>query len=204
MNNTIGQVGHTECTGCGACYNKCPKDAIRMEYDTEGFLFPIIDENKCVNCGLCLQSCAVRNSQYKNEKEPECYAMWASDEIRAVSSSGGMFTILANYILEQDGYVCGAAYTEGYTAVEHIIIHEKDDLTKLRGSKYVQSNTKRVYREIQQLLDENNLVLFTGCPCQVAGLYAYLGKYYDKLYTADLVCHGVPSPKFMKSLLTIK
>ncbi|MBR5318648.1 MAG: polysaccharide pyruvyl transferase family protein [Peptococcaceae bacterium] len=201
---TIREIRHEECTGCGACYNKCPHNAIRMEYDSEGFLFPVIDDTLCVDCGLCLQSCAVKNPQYNNNSNPECYAMWADDEIRMVSSSGGMFTVLANYVLEKDGYVCGAAYTDDYTAVEHIVISDKNDLPRLRGSKYVQSNTKRVYSEIKTLLDENKLVLFSGCPCQVAGIYAYLGKDYDNLYTADLVCHGVPSQKAFKKFVQEK
>lgn len=198
---TIREIRHEECTGCGACYNKCPHNAIRMEYDSEGFLFPVIDDTLCVDCGLCLQSCAVKNPQYNNNSNPECYAMWADDEIRMVSSSGGMFTVLANYVLEKDGYVCGAAYTDDYTAVEHIVISDKNDLPRLRGSKYVQSNTLNVYSEIKTLLDENKDVLFSGCPCQVAGLYSYLDKEYPKLITVDIVCHGAPSPVAYKKYL---
>lgn len=201
---TIKQILHEECTGCGACYNKCPHNAISMEYDSEGFLFPVIDETLCVDCGLCLKSCAVKNPQYNNNNNPECYAMWADDETRMVSSSGGMFTVLANYVFDQGGYVCGAAYTDDYTAVEHIVISDKKDLPRLRGSKYVQSNTKKVYSEIKELLDADKIVLFTGCPCQVAGLYAYLGKPYNNLYTADLVCHGVPSEKAFKKFVQEK
>jgi len=195
---TIREIAHEQCTGCGACYNKCPKDAIKMKYDSEGFLFPMINEAICIDCGLCLKSCPVNNPEYKNESEPECFAMWADDEIRAKSSSGGMFTVLAKYVLEQDGYVCGAAYTDDYTAVEHIIVSDKEGLEKLRGSKYVQSNTGKVYSEIKNLLEADKYVLFTGCPCQVAGLNAFLGNQYEKLYTVDLVCHGVPSEKAFK------
>lgn len=204
MENTVVKIAHEQCTGCGACYNKCSHNAIRMEYDTEGFLFPSVDDSLCVNCGLCLKSCPVENPKFNNRKEPECYAMWASDEIRAKSSSGGMFTVLAEYVLDQDGYVCGATYADDFTAVEHIIISEKEQLDKLRGSKYVQSDTKKVYSEVKNLLDNKKLVLFTGCPCQVAGLNAYLGKNYENLYTADLVCHGVPSVKAFEKFVNEK
>jgi len=198
---TIREIAHEQCTGCGACYNKCPKDAIKMEYDSEGFLFPIVNDTICIDCGLCLKSCPVNTPEYKNIPDPDCYAMWADDEIRAKSSSGGMFTVLAEFVLEQNGYVCGAAYTDDYTAVEHIIVSDKKGLEKLRGSKYVQSNTGKVYSEIKNLLDADKYVLFTGCPCQVAGLNAFLEKQYKKLITVDIVCHGAPSPVAYKKYL---
>jgi len=199
---TIKKVKEDKCYGCGACFNKCPVNAIKMEYDKDGFIFPKIDETKCTKCGLCQKVCpTIQAKELTKEKKNECYAVWADEETRLVSSSGGMFSILANYILEQGGYVCGAAYTDDFMSVEHIIVDNKNDLAKLRGSKYVESNTKKVYSEIEKLLKEDKYVLFSGCPCQVTGLYTFLGKEYEKLYTMDLICHGASSTKAYKSYL---
>lgn len=183
-----------KCTGCSACANVCPADAITMKENGEGFLNPWLDTIKCINCGLCVKKCIALNPKYNNDPEPKCYAMMADDETRFVSSSGGMFTVAAEYILEQDGYVCGAAFKDDFS-VEHIIIHDKKDLSLLRGSKYMQSHTNQIFKEIKKLLNEGCLVLFTGMPCQVAGLYSFLGKDYENLYTIDLLCHGITSSK---------
>lgn len=182
------------CSGCGACESLCPKNAIELKKNLEGFLVPAINRNKCINCGLCLKKCTSENPVYKNNSDPKCYAMMASDEVRKISSSGGMFTVAAEYILEQGGYVCGAAYKEDYT-VEHIIINDKNELGRLRGSKYMQSYASGIFPDIKKLLQDGKTVLFTGMPCQVAGLYSYLGREYDTLYTMDLLCHGITSSK---------
>lgn len=191
------------CSGCGACYNVCPVGAISMQADDEGFLYPKVDSEKCTNCALCQNACPALFTEFKNEKDPECYAIWANDELREVSSSGGIFSLVANYVLEKGGYVCGAAFDENFM-VKHIIISDKEDLYKLRGSKYVQSDTGEVFKEIQNLLNEEKTVLFSGCPCQVAGLKNFLAKEYDHLITMDLSCHGVPSPKVWGKYLNEK
>ena len=196
--NTILQVKENECTGCGACFNKCPVQAIQMVENSEGFLFPHINESTCIHCGQCLAVCPVHKVEYQNLNEPECYAACANDDIRMDSSSGGIFTLAAQYILDQNGYVCGAAYTDNFEKVEHILISDESELSCLRGSKYVQSDMGQNYRKIQEILKDGKLVLFTGCPCQVAGLYKFLGHEYDNLFTIDLVCHGVPSPKVFR------
>lgn len=184
-----------KCTGCGGCANACPVEAIQMLPNSEGFLNPQVDYDKCINCGMCVGKCIALKPQYKNNSKPECYAFWASDEIRAISSSGGAFTVAAEYILERGGYVAGTIYNEDYS-VRHAIIHSKDELWKMRGSKYMQSNVGEVYKDVKALLEKNELVLFTGLPCHVAALYSCLGdKRYDKLYTIDLVCHGITSQK---------
>lgn len=190
----IKLVDEAICTGCGACYNICPKKAITMQPNNEGFLYPVINEHDCIDCGLCLKSCAAYNPQYENSKEPECYAVWADDEIRMKSSSGGAFTLLANYVLDQGGYVCGAAWDKDFN-VEHKLINRKEDLHDLQGVKYIQSSTKKTFIEIKRILQKGKLVLFVGTPCQVAGLKAFLQKKdYKNLILVDLVCHGVPSP----------
>lgn len=201
MNNTILQVKKEDCYGCGACSNKCPVSAISMEYDEDGFLFPEIDETRCINCGQCLNACPVVNFKKRNHTEPECYAVWANQDLRMKSSSGGMFSLLADYILKQNGYVCGASFTDDYQYVEHIIISDSSELDKLRRSKYVQSNTGQTYKIIQELLKNGKKVLFSGCPCQVAGLYTFLEKKYDNLYTVDVVCHGGNSVKAYHAFL---
>lgn len=197
---TIDDLKRSYCTGCGACYNVCPVGAITTRFDEHGFIEPVIDYDKCIKCRKCAKTCPVINTHHKNTSSPEGYAVMANDEIRRDSSSGGMFTLVAEHILDNGGYVCGAVFADDFS-VEHIIINSKDELHRLRGSKYVQSNTKKVFTKIKQLLDDGSTVLFSGCPCQVAGLYGYLGKDYKNLYTLDLVCHGAPSQKvFLKYL----
>ncbi len=188
------------CSGCSACLNVCPANAIEMKPSSMGFIIPIIEETKCINCGLCTKTCPVLNPNYKNNKQPDFYSFCASDEIRKNSSSGGMFTTLANYVLRKNGYVCGAAFDENFQ-VKHRIIHSSEELSALQYSKYVQSSVGKCYKEVKKLLLDDNYVLFTGTPCQVAGLYAVLGKDFDKLITADLLCHGVPSQKLFDKYL---
>lgn len=191
---TIDVLHKQECCGCSSCSNICPVNAIKMFPDEEGFLYPTIDYNICIQCGKCQKVCPSLQVKYENSKEPYCYAAMADNEIRAKSSSGGMFTVLADYIFEKGGYVAGAAYDENF-AVHHILINSPEELDKLRISKYVQSDTQGIYPKVKSKLSEGYYVLFSGCPCQIAGLNAFLGKDYEKLLTVDLVCHGVPSPK---------
>lgn len=181
------------CTGCTACYNICPKQAITMRENEEGFLYPVIEEKLCIECGKCAQVCPVLAPEYDNLK-PVCYAAYAKNEIRMKSSSGGIFTILAKEIINQGGWVCGAAYDENFN-VKHILVDQEDELEKIRGSKYVQSDIGHMFMSIKEKLDCGETVLFTGLPCQVAGLKKYLNKDYVQLVTVDLFCHGVPSPK---------
>lgn len=194
LNKKRSVIDIKKCTGCGSCISSCPKNAIEMFENNEGFLNPIIDFTKCINCGLCEKKCPVINPKYSNYSNPECFAVMANDEIRNISSSGGMFSIVAKYILQNGGYVCGAAYENDFK-VEHCIINDVKDLDKLRGSKYIQSNTKNTYKEVKQLLMTGKQVLYTGTPCQIAGLNAYLGKEYNNLYTIDILCHGISSHK---------
>lgn len=203
MDNTIRCVPHGSCTGCGACLNKCPTNAISMEQDSEGFLFPTISEERCVHCGACLSVCPA-NTPISLYTKPQIYAVWADEETRAVSSSGGMFSVLANYVLERGGAVCGAAYSENYTAVQHIWVYSKEELFALRGSKYVQSSTGETFRKAKEFLDQGRMVLYSGCPCQIAGLRKYLGRDDPNLYLADIVCHGAPSPQVYRDYIAEK
>ena len=181
------------CVGCTACKNICPTQAIEMRKNCYGFFNPVVNEEKCINCGLCFKKCIKLNPEYNNNGQPECFAAQASDEIRKVSSSGGVFSIAAEKVFANGGYVCGAAYKENSCEVEHIIISKKEDLYRMRGSKYIQSDLGQVYLEIKKLLSLGKMVLFSGLPCQVAGLNSFLKVSYEKLITIELICHGISS-----------
>lgn len=182
------------CTGCMACYNKCPNNAISIKYNETGFYTPHIDTTKCTNCGLCASVCPQTREVKKHEPPSSCYAVMCDDTLRKNSASGGLFAMIAQEYLKKGGYVCGAAFSEDYRHVNHTIINDEKDLIRLQNSKYLQSNIGNIFSEIKELLEDNKQVLFSGTPCQVAGLNSYLEKNYDNLLTMDIVCHSVPSP----------
>jgi len=185
------------CCGCTACMSICQKQAIIMKPDEDGFLYPQIIENICVKCEQCIKVCPVRkeNNFVKNLGKPEVYAVkHKNDQIRMTSSSGGMFVAISDYILDKGGVIYGADYNNNFVVChKRAITKEKRDC--LKGSKYVQSDMGQTYQQVKQDLDNYMYVLFTGTSCQVSGLKTYLNKEYERLYTQDLVCHGVPSPK---------
>ena len=183
---------HGSCTGCSACASICAKDAITMERDKEGFLYPRVQAELCVHCGLCSKVCPALQAR-SVRPVPAVYAAWNRDDsIRKDSTSGGVFSALAEYILESGGVVFGAAM-DGKQHLRHVACFRKEDLWRLRGAKYVQSDMGDCYREVKRWL-KTKPVLFSGTPCQVDGLYRYLGERPENLTTCDLVCHGVPSP----------
>ena len=183
-----------QCTGCSACVNSCPKSCITMQRDKEGFLYPSVNRELCIECGLCEKVCPVLNVQEKRVLGSVAYScINTEEEIRKQSSSGGVFTALASYIIKQGGVVFGAAFDEKFQVV-HKCVEKIEDLDCLRGSKYVQSKIGDTYQQAKKYLQENRLVLFTGTPCQIGGLLAYLKRDYENLYTQDLICHGAPSP----------
>ena len=180
------------CCGCSACYDACPKSAITMIEDKEGFLYPAIDEDKCIDCKLCEKVCPTKNKK-KNKSLLEAYAAYNTDEnIRLKSSSGGVFSLIAEYVLRNQGVVYGAAFDENFE-VEHLRVASVEELELLRGSKYVQSKLDGIYNLCKKDLEIGKQVLFTGTPCQVSGLKSFLRKEYDNLVCMDIVCHGVPS-----------
>lgn len=183
---------HNRCTGCGACASGCPRDAITMERDKEGFAYPAVDLDACVHCGHCTAVCPALETRRPGPL-PAVFAAWSgNDEVRKDSTSGGVFSVLAEYILESGGVVFGAAFDDKQH-LRHTACFRKEELWRLRGAKYVQSDLGQTYREVKKAL-ETRQVLFTGTPCQVDGLYRYLGGRPENLTTCDLVCHGVPSP----------
>lgn len=188
------------CCGCTACMHVCPVKCIAMHEDEEGFLYPAIEKEKCIHCHKCEKVCPIRNTDNLNRKTETFVGYNRNEEIRKQSSSGGVFSVIAEWILEQDGVVFGAAFDKNFE-VHHIAVESKEELAKLRGSKYVQSRLENVYPEVKQYLEMDHKVLFTGTACQIAGLKKYLNKEYENLYTVDVLCHGVPSPKIWRMYL---
>ena len=201
------EEGKENCVGCSACCNVCPKNAISMKPDIEGFLYPIIEKKLCVDCGICEEVCPMlqEKSNIKDaEKTIKAFAFCSkNDEERWLSSSGGVFSILSRYVLLRGGVVFGAAFDE-FWGVHHISIKSVTDLSKLRGAKYVQSRIENTYKQAKDELSKGKLVLFSGTPCQVEGLNAYIGARMDNLILVDMICHGVPSPLIWNKYLDWK
>lgn len=182
------------CCGCGACAAICPKKCLTMKADEEGFLYPQADASLCIECGLCERVCPLLHRPGQHEVCGVYGVRNRDEEIRMQSSSGGMFSLLAGSVLDGGGTVFGAAFDSGLQ-VCHRAVSSRNELAALRGSKYVQSRLDGVYAEARSLLKNGSSVLFSGTPCQIAGLKGFLQKEYVGLITVDIVCHGVPSPK---------
>lgn len=182
-----------DCCGCHACATVCAKHCITMQTDEEGFLYPIVDKDVCTHCGLCEKVCPVLN-QSEPRKPLKVYAAKnKNEEIRRQSSSGGIFTLLAEKVINEGGVVFGARFDENWDVV-HAWTDAIEGIAAFRGSKYVQSAVGNTYRVVRDFLKQGRQVLFSGTPCQIAGLKKYLRKEYDNLLTVEVVCHGVPSP----------
>lgn len=189
-----------DCCGCSACYSICPKSCIRMVEDQEGCLYPVVDKDACIGCSLCENVCPVTHP--RESRHPiESYAAIHEDEsIRLQSSSGGVFSALADWIIDRGGVVFGARFDEKWD-VCHDWTNSRDGLQFFRGSKYVQSRIGTCYKQVKSFLMDNRWVLFTGTSCQIAGLKAFLKNDYDKLLTVDVICHGAPAPKAWRDYL---
>lgn len=181
------------CCGCSACAQRCPEQCIIMQEDVEGFIYPHIDADACINCGICEKVCPVLN-QSAEHKPKECYAAKNPDEeMRDKSSSGGIFTPIAVSIIKDGGIIFGAKYNAEWEVI-HASAQTLNEIDVFRGSKYVQSRIGTTFTEVERYLKEGRKVLFSGTPCQIAGLHKFLRKKYDTLCTVDVVCHGTPSP----------
>lgn len=185
--------GGRRCFGCGGCSVACPKSAIHMERDAEGFAYPVIDFARCVRCGACVRVCPV-NAPDRKAAEPEFFSIRHRDPaVRRASTSGGAFTLLSDAMLARGGAVAGAVMTPDFQ-VRHAVAHDAAGRDAMRGSKYLQSDASPVFVEVKKLLGSGREVLFSGTPCQVAALHSFLGGAPEKLVIVDFICHGVPSP----------
>ena len=201
MIDTIKQM---DCTGCKMCKDVCPKDAISYWTDREGFWYPVVDKNKCISCGLCVKTCPVYGKPaFDFFEEPKTFAAWNNDEkIRYNSSSGGIFKAISQIAFDNKGIVYGAAYDENFM-VHHVRIDSEEHFKDITGSKYVHSFiSPEIYKNLIDDLKQDNMVVFSGTPCQVAAIYKYTnGKMYKNLITVEVLCHGVPLPKAWKNYL---
>ena len=188
------------CCGCSACVQACPKQCISFEEDEQGFRYPLVDKAICVDCGMCEKVCPVLNAGEPRQPLAVYAAINPNEEIRKESSSGGIFTALAESVLDEGGVVFGARFNDQWEVV-HAYTESKEGLAPFRGSKYVQSRVGETYRQTKVFLQQGRKVMYTGTPCQIAGLKRYLGKEYDQLLTVDVVCHGVPSPMVWRDYL---
>ncbi|MBE7064479.1 MAG: 4Fe-4S dicluster domain-containing protein [Ruminococcaceae bacterium] len=193
----------SKCCGCGVCSNVCEFNAIQMEQDSEGFLYPEVDYTLCKKCRKCVTKCPSLQDK-KAECELDCYAISSkNDQAKLASSSGGCFHLLAKHILDNGGVVCGAAFDKDWN-VEHILVDNIKGLQKIQTSKYLQSKSYEIFPEAKKVAEEGRLLLFSGTPCQVNGFRLYLGKDHENVILIDIICHGVPSPmvwqKYLKSI----
>lgn len=188
------------CCGCQACEQACPAGCISMRMDAEGFAYPVVDEKRCVHCDLCEHVCPMLNPSAEREPIALLAARSQQETVRASSSSGGLFTELARWVLRQGGVVFGARFAEDWTVL-HDWTDEEEGLMAFQGSKYVQSRIGNTFKQVRALLKEDRWVLFSGTSCQIAALRRFLRKDYGCLLTVDVVCHGVPSAKIWQSYL---
>ena len=198
----MDKVSVQECAICGACINACPVDAISLDKVHLDFRYPQINEDICIHCNRCEKACPILGNKGKPENGyPVAFAAKSeNDPMRMRSSSGGIFYELADRMLRDGGYVCGAVFDDKFH-VKHILSNAKEDILRMMGSKYAQSDVGRCYREIKDVLEKGCKVLFSGCPCQVAGLRTFLGKEYPNLLLVELICHGIPSDHMLQTYI---
>ena len=182
------------CTGCGACVQSCSLHCISMQKDEEGFYYPKVEEKVCIDCGNCESVCPCINSTPHSKEETDVWCVkHQNDRIRFNSSSGGAFSALAEYIIQQKGIVFGAAMSADNCSAEHIAVQSFEEIERIRGSKYLQSSLGNTYVLTKEYLEQGRRVLFSGTPCQIKGLKLYLKKDFAHLICVDVICHGVPS-----------
>ncbi len=186
---------NVDCCGCSACYNICTKNAIIMKYDEEGFLYPVVNESVCNNCGLCTRICPILNKSQENQYI-SVYGGYSSDNlILQNSTSGGIISEISKFIIQNKGTVFGVKYSQDYVKAEYSVARTSEELSAFAYSKYVQSEKNNIFQQVKSELNNNKQVLFVGCPCDVAALKLYLGKDKDNLITCEVVCMGVTSYK---------
>lgn len=190
-----------KCCGCTACANACPKKCIEMKADEEEFLYPVVDESICIDCGICEKICPIKNKVAVPEKSVGAYVVQSTKkDVLDSCTSGGFADIIGNLVIESGGAVFGVEYDESFMPM-HGCAENSDDLKKFRNSKYAQSRLERTFSDVKKRLQDGQLVLFTGTPCQVGGLKSFLRKDYENLITLDLVCRSIPSPLLFSKYL---
>lgn len=203
--SSITLISKNQCYSCRSCEQICPRHCISMKETKEGFLYPYVASEFCVDCGVCLSHCPAHEFPKSEVGDSSFIQIYYAIKLKnkteiLKSSSGGAFAGFAKKIIAQGGYVFGSAFADDFS-VAHCYVDSFDELEKLKGSKYVESNTCNTYSEVWELLKKGKTVLYSGCPCQIAGLRKFLGKDYDNLFTLDLICHGTPSRKLFKKYI---
>lgn len=197
----IDNIEKNKCTGCKMCADICPVGAISFEVDEQGFWYPKVNSS-CVNCELCLKRCPSLNEHKTIQRKPDVYAVWSKNEdVRITSTSGGAFWEIAHSFLSDGGYVVGSRYGKDWKSAEHIIAKNTNELLEIKGSKYFQSDTNGIYKEVKNALDNKKKVLFCGTPCQIAAIKSFLGKEYDNLFCMDFICRSINSPKAFRAYI---
>lgn len=202
----IDKISADKCCLCKACAEVCSTGAIIFSKYMDSFYYPEIQTEKCIACNRCEMVCPQLNTLFRDENpfSPKAYVAYSQDEnIRKNASSGGAFAELAKVVLHKGGYVCGAVFKDGFHVV-HSVSNKPEQVKQMCGSKYAQSDTSGVYKKVERLLKSRKLVMFTGCPCQIAGLRSYLGKEYAELLLVELICHGIPSDEMLQEYITIQ
>lgn len=202
----ISIINKTDCCGCTACVNICPKNCITMAPDEEGFLYPEVNKDLCINCGLCEKVCPVKYPPIKDDNIQDLKAFVArtkDEQSLLQSTSGGFVNEMNSYVISKGGYVCGCVF-DGNFLTKHYLTNKKQDLEYFSGSKYVQSRLDDCFTKIKSLLDRDIFVCFTGTPCQVAGLKGFLRRNYENLITIDLVCRSIPSTLLYRKYLVFQ
>ena len=197
-------ISREKCCGCGVCRNVCNRNAIRMEENREGFLYPVVDQEKCVDCGMCKVHCPVFSHEklVLTQHHFENYAGYFTEEGELMqSASGGAATAFARAILRNNGVVFGVAYTDNYRKAKTVKVSSEEELAGIRDSKYMQSDKGTIYRELKAKLEQGKPVLYTGTPCEIGAVRAFLGKHYENLYLCELICHGPTSYKVASDYL---
>lgn len=193
---------HDKCLGCGACANICPRGAVSLQEDAHGVLLPRIDGSKCVDCGLCEKACPVLHP-LQLHPEGECLAAWSTDPtLRKTAASAGIISQLSRMVLDRGGVVFGTRYENRRLVFDHI--SDPSEIGKFQGSKYVHAHVGDAFRQVRDFLKAGRTVLFPGTPCQIAGLYGFLGRDYENLLTVDLLCHGVTTNRLLNDYLEQK
>lgn len=191
----IDKIVEKNCTGCNMCGDICPVNAIEYELDNEGFAFPIVNYDLCIKCKKCVDKCPVTTTDNLQKSRPSVYAAWSkNDDVRIKSTSGGIYYELAYSVIKEGGYICGAVYDADFKGAHHVLDNTMEGLNKIMGSKYFQSDARGIYKDIKELLEKEQMILFCGTPCQCAALQTFLGKDYQKLILVDFICRGINSP----------